>query len=129
MTVSGNTICGNGAPSALDVTVTPKPETPVVDSNGFVLTSSASTGNQWYRDGVLIPGATGQQYTVTENGFYWTVVTINGCSSDESNHVYILITGSERQKPRYARFTRFQTMDGSRSLLRLHQGIPAHRGL
>jgi trimeric autotransporter adhesin len=66
-----------------------------VDSSGAVLTSSASTGNQWYKDGVLIPGATGQQYVVLETGTYWTVVTVNGCSSLESNHVYILIIGIE----------------------------------
>jgi hypothetical protein len=93
ITVTGNSICGNGASSSLDITVTPLPPTPVVDSSGFVLTSSAPDGNQWYKDGVLIPGATGQQYTATENGWYWTVVTINGCSSAESNHVYMLVTG------------------------------------
>jgi hypothetical protein len=95
ITVTGNSICGNGAPSSLDVTVTPMPPTPVVDSSGFVLTSSAPDGNQWYRDGSLIPGATGQQYVAAENGTYWTVVTINGCSSAESNHIYILVTGIE----------------------------------
>jgi hypothetical protein len=95
ITVSGNSVCGNGAASSLDVTVKPIPETPVVDSNGFVLTSSAATGNQWYKDGELIVGATGQEYTVEQNGWYWTIVTIDGCSSAESNHIYILVTGTE----------------------------------
>ncbi len=95
VTVEGNNVCGNGPGSSLNVLVNPAPATPVVDSSGVVLTSSSTTGNQWYKDGVLIAGATGQQYVVSETGTYWTVVTINGCSSAESNHVYILITGAE----------------------------------
>ena len=36
----------------------------------------------------------GQTYTVTLNsGFYWCVVTLNGCSSDISNKVWITIVG------------------------------------
>jgi hypothetical protein len=35
---------------------------------------------QWYQDGVLIPGATSQTYTMTEGGEYYCVVTENGCS-------------------------------------------------
>ncbi len=38
--------------------------------NGLVLTSGWGNGNQWYRDGVAIPGATGMTYTVTQNGCY-----------------------------------------------------------
>ncbi len=94
ITVAGNSVCGNGPSSSLAVTVNPIPETPVVDSSGFVLTSSAPVGNQWYKDGIPIGGATGQQYTVSQNGWYWTVVTINGCPSAASNQVYFVITGA-----------------------------------
>jgi hypothetical protein len=93
ISVLGNNICGNGAGSSMNVAVHTAPAAPVVDSNGVILTSSATTGNQWYKDGTMIPGATGQQYVVSETGTYWTVVTVNGCSSPESNHIYILITG------------------------------------
>lgn len=95
ITVVGNNICGNGTSASLSVTVNPIPATPVVDSAGLVLTSSAPAGNQWYKDGTAIPGEVAQQYTATENGWYWTVVTLNGCSSAESNHIYILVTGTE----------------------------------
>jgi len=94
ITVAGNSLCGNGTSSSLAVTVNPAPETPVIDSSGFVLTSSAPTGNQWYKDGNAIQGATGQQYTVSQDGWYWTVVTLNGCSSAESNHIYYLVTAT-----------------------------------
>ena len=91
ITVYGSNTCGNGLSSALSVTVNPIPTTPVVTASGYVLTSSAASGNQWYHDGTAVPGATAQTYTVpaTAPGWYWTVVTLNTCSSDSSNHVYI----------------------------------------
>jgi len=59
-----------------------------------VLTSSAPSGNQWYYEGNAIAGATGQTYTVTHNtGYYWCMVTLNGCSSPISNKVWVVITG------------------------------------
>jgi hypothetical protein len=58
------------------------------------LTSSAATGNQWYRNGILIPGATGQTYVADQSGDYTCVVTANGCSSSESNVINIIITGT-----------------------------------
>jgi hypothetical protein len=65
----------------------------VITANGPILTSSAATGNQWYKEGTVIPGATGQTYTATQSGWYWAVVSVNGCMSDTSNHEYILMTG------------------------------------
>jgi hypothetical protein len=53
------------------------------------LFSSAPAGNQWYFDGNIITGATGQIYFATQYGWYWDIVTLNGCSSDTSNHIYI----------------------------------------
>lgn len=98
--VYGNNVCGNGGTSpAFGVTVNPIPETPVVTNSGNILTSSAPVGNQWYFEGNLIAGATSQTYdaTLTGTGFYWTVVTINGCSSDTSNHKLVITTGVEPQ--------------------------------
>ncbi|MEI6885017.1 MAG: T9SS type A sorting domain-containing protein, partial [Bacteroidota bacterium] len=65
----------------------------------------AASGNQWYYNGTAIAGATGQTYTVTHNtGYYWVVVTLNGCSSDISNKVYIEVVGTE-ELPIDASFT------------------------
>jgi phosphodiesterase/alkaline phosphatase D-like protein len=92
ITVQGANSCGSGTVSpSFAVTVNPKPPTPGVTQNGYVLTSSSYTGNQWYKDGTAIAGATSQTYTVppTEPGYYWVKVTQQGCTSDESNHVYI----------------------------------------
>jgi hypothetical protein len=95
ITVKGTNSCGSGTVSpSLNVTINAIPATPVITATGSLLTSSASTGNQWYFEGTAIVGATGQTYTVTNNtGFYWCVVTMNGCSSPISNKVWMVVTG------------------------------------
>ncbi|HNY03003.1 MAG TPA: T9SS type A sorting domain-containing protein, partial [Bacteroidales bacterium] len=95
ITVTGVNSCGQGTVSpGLNVTIHAIPAAPVVTVSGNVLTSSAPAGNQWYYEGNPIPGATGQTYTVTNNtGYYWCVVTLNGCSSPVSNKVWVVITG------------------------------------
>ncbi|MFZ4523246.1 MAG: T9SS type A sorting domain-containing protein [Bacteroidales bacterium] len=90
--VIGNNICGNGTASNLSVTVNPIPPTPIVTAVGYVLTSSAPTGNQWLYNGTPIPGATGQSYVVTlATGWYSAMVTLNGCSSDTSNAIFFVV--------------------------------------
>src|SRR5690606_35262248 len=51
------------------------------EGGNTTLTSSAVSGNQWYRNGVLIPGETGQSIIVTQGGNYTVSVTVNGCTS------------------------------------------------
>ena len=94
ITVQGTNSCGNGTVSPnFAVTVNPIPPTPVVTNHGDTLHSSAPNGNQWYFEGTLLAGATGQTYVATQQGYYWDIVTINGCSSDSSNHKLILLIG------------------------------------
>jgi len=94
ITVLGSNSCGSGTVSPnFAVTVNVIPPTPVVTNTGDTLHSSASTGNQWYFAGTLIPGATSRNYVATQTGLYWVVVTLNGCSSAESNHLEIITTG------------------------------------
>jgi trimeric autotransporter adhesin len=95
ITVIASNNCGAGPASPnYSVTVNPIPATPVItiDENNM-LHSSAPEGNQWYFNGDLIPGATGQDYQATEEGSYWTIVTLENCSSDESNHIEVIFTG------------------------------------
>jgi hypothetical protein len=70
--------------NAITVNVTSAPPTPTITQNNTVLTSSATAGNQWYVNDTIIPGATSQTYTITENGDYTVISTVNGCSSDTS---------------------------------------------
>ena len=96
VTVLGTNSCGVGTVSPnYAVTVNAIPSKPTVTASGNTLTSSASSGNQWYHNGTAVAGATAQVYTVpvANPGWYWTIVTLNGCSSDSSNHVYVAGVG------------------------------------
>ncbi|HQQ96812.1 MAG TPA: T9SS type A sorting domain-containing protein [Cyclobacteriaceae bacterium] len=56
--------------------------TPVeITVNGDLLQSSYTQGNQWYKDGTLIAGATAATYQPTTTGVYKVVVTIDGCTT------------------------------------------------
>jgi hypothetical protein len=45
--------------------------------------------------GAPISGATAQTYdcTLTGSGYYWSVLTLNGCVSDTSNHKLVITVG------------------------------------
>ncbi|WP_039867502.1 T9SS C-terminal target domain-containing protein [Pedobacter sp. BAL39] len=66
-------------------TITEGTQVVLCESQSVTLTSSAPTGNQWFKNGVLIPDATNQQYIATEAANY-TVTTKNttGCESEAS---------------------------------------------
>lgn len=87
-----------------------KPSIPFVTSlptgDGYLLISSASLGNQWYKDGVAIPGATNAFFSTNEPGEYSLNVTIDDCSSDISDKVVVLITSIENLD-KHADFTVF----------------------
>lgn len=53
---------------------------PTITKVNNVFTSSAATGNQWYRNNASITGATNQTYTATEPGYYQTKVTAGTCT-------------------------------------------------
>jgi len=58
---------------------------PVVTIQGQTLTSSISTGNQWYKDGQIIVGATNSTYNVTASGDYSVKTTSGGCETTSDN--------------------------------------------
>lgn len=62
--------------SILVQVLTPFAPAPTISRTGTTLTSSAATGNQWYLNGVLIPGATGQSITATAAGTYTVRATV-----------------------------------------------------
>jgi uncharacterized delta-60 repeat protein len=66
--------------------------TPVVTIAGNVLSSTSTTGNQWYLNGNPINGANGQSVTATSAGQYTVVTTQNGCMSMPSNTVAYSVT-------------------------------------
>ncbi len=52
--------------------------------NAFTLQSNYQTGNQWYLDGNLIPGATNNTLQAVQSGVYRLDVTLNGCTVTDS---------------------------------------------
>jgi hypothetical protein len=87
----------NGVNSPLSnlimVTVNPAPAKPGITRNGTDLVSSSSSGNQWYKDGAAISGATGTTFKPVDAGNYSVKVTANGCSSPESDKYQYTVTG------------------------------------
>jgi hypothetical protein len=68
--------------AAITVTENALPAQPTVTQSGADLVSSYATGNQWYYEGGIINGATGQSHTPTQNGNYTVVHTDgNGCAA------------------------------------------------
>ncbi len=86
VTVTSGTSTGTNSTS---VTLFASPATPIISQAGLVLNSSASTGNQWYYNGSLISGETGNSYTPTQDGLYQVMVTdANGCTAMSSTFGY-----------------------------------------
>ncbi len=101
-TVTG--LGANGCPgTAISVvTIIPIPTKPVITvtpagSGHFILTSSAASGNQWFRNGTLVLGATNQTLDVTlaNEGTYTVISTQGSCVSPSSDPVPVFITGFE----------------------------------
>lgn len=66
------------------------PDAASITRSGDSLLSNVTPGNQWYLDGVEIPGSTGNVVVATANGNYYTVITQVGCSSAPSNTIAIV---------------------------------------
>jgi hypothetical protein len=105
---TSQTIACAGPRTAITATINDVPATPTVTSSttasGVTLTSSAPTGNQWYRNGVAIAGATAPAYTLSGSsaGDAYTVVVTSaaGCASGSSCAQFIAAgTGARRCGP------------------------------
>ncbi len=65
------------------------PAVPLISLFTNQLSSSATSGNQWYLNGVLIPGATGQTYSAFQSGAYSVIVTDpSGCTAASTPFTY-----------------------------------------
>jgi hypothetical protein len=82
-----------------EVTILEKPSISIV---GNALTSSSSTDNQWYRNGVLLEGETGSDLQAKESGTYQVKLNAAGCEifSDEMT---FSVTGSEENNNSFFR--------------------------
>ena len=83
-----------------NLTIKALPDTPKVlltgaaafcQGSSVVLTSTATAGNQWYKDSVLLGGATDPALAVNQIGKYSVTTTANGCTSLMSPQVGITV--------------------------------------
>jgi hypothetical protein len=72
-----------------------KPTVTIANANtaNVTLTSSASTGNQWYKDGTAMSGATNNTLSVTTEGVYKVQAKVDDCVSAFSSDTEIIVTG------------------------------------
>jgi Ig-like domain CHU_C associated/Secretion system C-terminal sorting domain len=86
--------------TSVSAVVNPIPALPIITADNSnsaapVLTSSSSTGNQWFRNDVSVSGATSNSFTITQEGTYKVQVTLLGCLSAMSVGQAFVITGAE----------------------------------
>jgi hypothetical protein len=93
ISVKGKNDCGEGLATILNIELSGIPDTPVITQKGNDLTSSSPIGNQWYDSDGPIEGATLHTYTITKSDDYYVVVTINGCVSDPSEVLSLILNG------------------------------------
>jgi hypothetical protein len=96
-TQTGNT--NYNAATPVDRTFCINPAKPAItispSDDGLVLSSSASTGNQWSRNGTALNGAINQTYIVDGPGEYKVTTSVDGCQSVPSDGRIIVITDLE----------------------------------
>ena len=75
-----------------DPTITINGSSTICDGSIALLTSSETTGNQWYKNGVLLVGATAQSYSATIAGTYTVVVSNSfGDVTNPSNAISVTV--------------------------------------
>lgn len=92
--------CQDATSAGTQVNIFAYPTQPTINVGGAMnicegttvdLTSSSSTGNQWYNNGGIMNGQNGQVLSVGTSGNYRVDVTENGCTSSSAN-VFITVT-------------------------------------
>ncbi len=94
LTVSAYNSCDTSQVRTFSATVNPIPAKPTIKGTDTLLTSSVATGNQWFRNGAVISGATGQTYRPSAAGQYTVQITQNGCTSPFSEAYSIVVTAT-----------------------------------
>lgn len=75
---------------AVAVTAVPNPPKPSITANAATLQSSANAGNEWFRNGTAVAGATAATLEAKQSGAYTVRTTVNGCSTTSDPFVFTL---------------------------------------
>lgn len=99
-TITNEAGCTSAISEVAEIDAQPEvPATPIISENNGILHSNTTSGNQWYHETGLIPGAEGQDFTPTSNGNYYVVVSNGICTSEPSNTIGFVLTGMEQSIP------------------------------
>lgn len=90
-----NTGCKSTMLGSTTVVRNPIPAKPKITKTGNELSSSESTGNQWYLNKQLIVGATSKTYSPSTSGGYSVVVTLKSCSSEMSDVLDVTVNSDK----------------------------------
>jgi len=93
------TIKGCDSIYSIDLVEKPIPATPIITASGDTLFSNTGSANQWYNQNGPIQGANDTFYVATANGDYFTIVTQQGCVSDTSNIISVVILNNHFTNP------------------------------
>lgn len=95
--VKSNAVCAtpDSAMSNTIVFAVTTPALPTITAQGSTLTSSVTTGNQWYKGSEMIPLASAQTYKVLENGLYKVAVNDGVCPLQFSKDANVIILDNE----------------------------------
>jgi uncharacterized delta-60 repeat protein len=95
VTVQNANGCGESVPvrvltNGLPISITPSSSLNFCDGDSVILTSSEPANLQWYKNNIIVPGATNSNYTVKDGGDYFVSVHgAQGCGQSASVHVSI----------------------------------------
>jgi uncharacterized delta-60 repeat protein len=119
VTISGcESVASNAIAVAVNNTI---PGPPSITAGGnitfcsgdkVVLTSSASSGNQWYKNGIPISGESATTLTATTGGSYAAKVYASGCVSALSNIIVVTVNNIPPTPPNDWDGTKFNTTAG-----------------
>jgi hypothetical protein len=73
----------------------------ITTANDSILQSNFSEGNQWFLNGEIIEGATGQRLQPKTDGLYTVHVTREGCTSEAIYEFKTLAPGAEQTPKKY----------------------------
>lgn len=99
LTVAAYNSCDTSQIRTFSTTVNPVPARPAITGSDTLLTSSIASGNQWFRNGTVVSGATAQTYRPSAAGQYTVQITQNGCTGPLSDAYNLIITATTEPDP------------------------------
>src|SRR5436190_5075068 len=78
-------------PCSSEITISAISNIVCFDGNPVQLTASGGSSYEWYKDGVLIPGATGPSYSATTTGSYYAKGNAGSCTNVFSNEILLQV--------------------------------------